>query len=77
MNTIENIIISAVNEYEGVYNVKDLNEATDILSYEEITELCLSYITKNYPPMWAYDLFMNCMKKFYNVTEKTIDEILN
>ena len=31
MNTIENIIISAVNEYEGAYNVKDLDEATDIL----------------------------------------------
>ncbi len=77
MNTIENIIISAVNEYEGAYNVKDLDEATDILSYEEITELCLFYITKNYPPMIAYDLFMNCMKRFYNVTEKTIDEILN
>ena len=44
MNTIENIIISAVNEYEGAYNVKDLDEATDILSYEEITELCLFYI---------------------------------
>lgn len=77
MNTIENIIISAVNEYEGAYDVKDLDEATDVLSYEEITELCLFYITKNYPPMMAYDLFMNCMKKFYNVTEKTIDEILN
>ena len=51
MNTIENIIISAVNEYEGAYDVKDLDEATDILSYEEITELCLFYITKNYPPM--------------------------
>lgn len=34
MNTIENIIISAVNEYEGAYNVKDLDEATDVLSYE-------------------------------------------
>ena len=32
MNTIENIIIKAVNEYEGAYNVKDLDEATDILS---------------------------------------------
>lgn len=77
MNTIENIIIKAVNEYEGAYNVKDLDEATDILSYEKITELCLFYIIKNYPPMWAYDLFINYMKKFYNVTEKTIDEILN
>ena len=77
MNTIENIIISAVNEYEGAYDMKDLDEATDVLSYEEITELCLFYITKNYPPMMVYDLFMNCMKKFYNVTEKTIDEILN
>lgn len=77
MNTIENIIISAVNEYEGAYNVKNLDEATDILSYEEITELFLFYTTKNYPPMLAYDLFMNCMKKFYNVTEKTIDEILD
>lgn len=70
MNTIENIIISAVNEYEGAYNVKDLDEATDILSYEEITELCLSYITKNYPPMWAYDLFMNCMKKILQCNRK-------
>ena len=76
-NEIKKIIINAINaQQEEIFH--NLDEVTDTYEYREIIEACIIYINK----LDVYDfekpsLIIECIVAFYNVTPRTIDEVMN
>lgn len=79
-NEIKKIIINAINAQQEIIGVTfhNLDEVTDTYEYSEIIKACINYINKSD----IYDfqkptLIIECITALYNVTPRTIDEVMN
>lgn len=77
MNNYEhNLLVNAVNMYGNIdYEIRDLDEATDCLSYDEIMNAITEYLINH--GYLTYRLLKDFMQDFYTMIPKTIDEVLN
>lgn len=75
-NTEHDLLVKAVNEYayELDHDVKDIDEALDYLTFDEILRCFVDYHIVEYGTM-SYALIKYFIKEFYHLTPKTNDEL--
>ena len=74
-NYEHDLLVTAVNEYANLeYDIKDLDEATDCLTYDEILNCLICYCLSEYGTI-SYKTIKYFMEKFYWITQKTVDDL--
>lgn len=74
-NYEHNLMVTAINEYSNIgYDIKDLDEATDCLTYDEILDCFVSYYQSEYGTI-SYKIVKYYIEEFYWITHKTVDDL--
>lgn len=74
-NYEHDLMVTAINEYANLeYDIKDLDEATDYLTYDEILNCFVSYYQSEYGTI-SYKTIKHFIEEFYWITQKTVDDL--
>lgn len=74
-NYEQDLMVNAINENSNIgYKIKDLDEATDRLTYDEILDCFISYYQSEYGTI-SYKIIKHFIEEFYWITQKTVDDL--
>lgn len=75
-NTEYDLILTAINESikDRGFQVKDLDEALDVFTYDEIMEFFVEYIHKNDIGCFYFTI-KKIMMEFFEIEPKDVDEL--
>lgn len=74
-NYEHDLMVTAINEYANLeYDIKDLDEAIDCLTYDEILNCFICYYQSEYGTI-GYKIIKYFIEEFYWITQKTVDDL--
>ena len=74
-NYEHDLLVTAINEYANLeYDIKDLDEAIDCLTYDEILNCLIRYYLSKYGTI-NYIIIKRYTEEFYWIEQKTVDDL--
>lgn len=74
-NYEQDLMVNAINENSNIgYKIKDLDEATNCLTYDEILDCFISYYQSEYGTI-SYKIIKHFIEEFYWIKQKTVDDL--
>ena len=74
-NYEHDLLVTAINEYANLeYDIKDLDEAIDCLTYDEILNCLIRYYISEYGTI-NFIIIKHYAEEFYWITQKTVDDL--